>query len=206
MSVAAPIIDPFASALRYATAPFARGAAVQDLALGPDAAGLSTVAGYSFDVFCAQFDVQPGDLDVSYLLTLLAAVGDTPVTVELVYRNAVGSAMAEVLVPAGSLPGMTFVVPIRREDGLATLQSLRERPAAAPGAPAGHTGRDERRGNGDRFDEAGLPRGARRQLDRSPGHIAGVEPQARGGPERRADRRVAGLPRGGKILVSLRPA
>src|SRR5689334_4662259 len=137
MTAPVSITDPFSSALRYMTAPFARGAGAHDLVVGPDAAGLSTIAGYSFDAFRTQFGVQANDLEVSYLLTLLAAVGDTPVTVELVYRNALGSATAEVVVPAGSLPGMTFAVPIPREGGLATLQSLRERPAVPPGAPAG---------------------------------------------------------------------
>ena len=137
MSAPATIADPLASALGFVTQPYAQGAATQAVAIGPAIAGVSAVPAYSFAVFQARYGVQSGDIAVSYLLTLLAAVGEEPSTLTLTYINNLGTGTAQVMIPAGSLPGASFVIPIAAGGGIATLQSLREAPAPGPGAPAG---------------------------------------------------------------------
>src|SRR6516162_5838347 len=137
MTVPGATLDPFASALSHVTDPFARGAATQALAIEAATAGLSNVQGYSFNIFQTRYGVQTADLAVSYILTLLAAVGDEPATIDIAYVNDRGAGTARVVAPGGTLAGTSFVVPVPRDGGIATLQSLRERPAALPGAPSG---------------------------------------------------------------------
>ncbi len=100
-------------------------------------AGLSAVAGYSFAMFQAKYGVQASDLSVSYVLTLLADVDDEPATLDLGYANDNGAGTARIVVPGGTLAGVSFVVPLPRDGGPVTVQSLQEHPAAAPGAPSG---------------------------------------------------------------------
>src|SRR6185436_1012437 len=71
----------------------------------------------------------------------------------------------------------------------------------APGAPAGHTGRDQRRGD-RRQPGGGSP--ARRERASGGGgawHTARVEPRPRGDAAARVECRLESVPRGGKILV-----
>ena len=68
---------------------------------------------------------------------MLAGVGDEPATVDLAYVNDTGAGSVRVVVPGGTLPGASFVVPVPHIGGMATLQSLRESPAALPEAPSG---------------------------------------------------------------------
>jgi hypothetical protein len=137
MNVPGATLDPFGSALSHVTDPFARGAATQALQLEAAAAGLSQVQGYSFSIFQRRYGVQAADLAVSYILTLLATVGDEPATVDVAYVNDNGAGSARVVVPGGTLPGTSFVVPVPLEGGVATLQSLQESPAAPPGSSSG---------------------------------------------------------------------
>ena len=137
MNAPAVIADPLVSALGFVTAPYARGAATQVLQIGPAAGGQSTVLAYSFATFQARYGVQTADLSVSYMLTLLADLGEEPSTVVLTYVNDRGSGTGQVVVPAGALAGTSFVIPIPRDGGLATLQTLQETPAPAVGSPAG---------------------------------------------------------------------
>jgi len=133
----ASIADPFASALRYVTEPYVQGAATQALVLDPAVAGVSAVQSYDFTVFQTRFGVPATDLELSYTLTLQAELGDGPAIVEVDYRSDAGPGTARVLVPAGTLPGASFAVPLPRDAGLILLQTLRERPAPATGQPAG---------------------------------------------------------------------
>jgi hypothetical protein len=137
--LSAPVLisDPLVSALRFATAPYARGAATLDLQLAPAAAGLSNFEGYTFAVFQSSFGVQTEDLSVSYVITLRAPLGDGPVALGIGYTNDAGSGTARVLVPAGTLPGTAFVIPTPSGGGVVLLQTLQERPAPALGAPSG---------------------------------------------------------------------
>lgn len=137
MSAAALITDPFASAIRYATAPYARGVATQDIELGPAAAGLSSFTGYTFSVYQSTYGIQTSDLSASYTVTLTAPLGAGPVTLEIAYRNDDGPGTAQVFVPAGTLPGVSFVIPTPLTGGIVFLQTLQERPAPAPGAVSG---------------------------------------------------------------------
>jgi hypothetical protein len=153
MNVPGATLDPFGSALSHVTDPFARGAATQALQLEAAAAGLSQVQGYSFSIFQRRYGVQAADLAVSYILTLLATVGDEPATVDVAYVNDNGAGSARVVVPGGTLPGTSFVVPVPLEGGVATLQSLQESPAAPPGSSSGS----------DRWALTASPDRARRQ-------------------------------------------
>jgi len=94
MTVPGATLDPFASALSHVTDPFARGAATQALAIEAATAGLSNVQGYSFNIFQTRYGVQTADLAVSYILTLLAAVGDEPATIDIAYVNDRGAGTA----------------------------------------------------------------------------------------------------------------
>ena len=59
MTVPGATLDPFGSVLSHVTDTFARGAATQALMLGAAAAGLSSVQGYSFNIFQARYGVRP---------------------------------------------------------------------------------------------------------------------------------------------------
>jgi|GEM_PF-3683581 hypothetical protein len=133
----ATVADPFASVLRYVTEPYSQGAATQALALDPAVAGVSTVQGYDFTVFQTRYGVSMTDRELSYILTLRAELGDGPVTLEIDYLSDAGPGTAQMRVPAGTLPGASFVVPLPRDAGPILLQRLRERPAPVPGQPAG---------------------------------------------------------------------
>jgi hypothetical protein len=138
MSTVTPVVtDPFTSALRYITAPYTQGAAIQALSLAPDVAGQFSVQSYSFDVFQARYGVQRADIAVSYTLTLLADLDGGPATIEIDYQSDTGTGTTHVPVPAGTLRGASFAVPLPRNAGLIFLETLRERPLPAPGQPAG---------------------------------------------------------------------
>jgi hypothetical protein len=137
MTLPGATLDPYASALSRVTDPFARGAATQALAVGAAADGLSQVEGYSFGLFQTQYGVPAADLAVSYVVTLLAAVGDEPATVDIAYADDSGNGSVRVVVPGGTLPGRSFALPLPRGRGTAILQSLQETPAPAAGVPSG---------------------------------------------------------------------
>lgn len=129
------LADPMASALRYVTDPFARGAATQLLELGAANDGVSAVRSYSFEVFEARYGV--AQADPSYVLTLRSDLGSGPRTVEVDYQALSGSGTVRLEVPAGTLPGISFALPLPRHDGRLLLTALRERPAPAAGEPSG---------------------------------------------------------------------
>jgi hypothetical protein len=137
LSAPAQITDPLDSALRFITAPYARGASTLGLELGAATAGLSNFAGYTFSTFQARFGVEDRDVSVSYMVTLTAPSSEGPITVEIGYQGAAGSGTARVEIPGGTLPGQSFVVPTPTINGPVFLQTLQERPAPAPGAPSG---------------------------------------------------------------------
>ena len=138
MSTVTPVVtDLFASALRYVTAPYTQGATIQALSLAPAVAGQSTVQSYSFDVFQARYGVQRADIVVSYILTLLTDLDGGPATIEIDYQSDTGTGTTHVLVPAGTLQGASFALPLPHNAGLIFLETLRERPIPAPGQPAG---------------------------------------------------------------------
>lgn len=137
MSAALSIADPFESALGQVTAPYARGAATLSLAFGPAVAGLAPVLGYSFGVFQSQYGVQTSALEVTYALLLTAPLGDGPASLEIDYSGPNGNGTALITIPAGTLPGTSFIVPVPPQSGLVVVNSLLERPAPAVGQPAG---------------------------------------------------------------------
>jgi hypothetical protein len=137
MSANPRVFDAFASASRYVTAPYARGAATLELSLGPSVAGVANFLGYSFSAFQSRFEVQTSALEASYVITLSAPLGDGPVTLDIDYNNDSGAATAQLLIPAGTLPGTSFVVPLPAHGGLAFLETLHEHPSPDPGSPSG---------------------------------------------------------------------
>lgn len=102
--------EPFATALRYATAPYARGMATQALTLGPAAAGVSAVAGYDFSAVQSRFGLQLSDLVASYVLTLKTDQRDTPAVIEIGWAWSLGEGASRLVVPAGALAGESFGV------------------------------------------------------------------------------------------------
>jgi hypothetical protein len=131
MSAPLALSDPLASALRYITDPYERGAATQLLSLVAQSTGHYTVASYTFDVFQARYGVQREATEVSYILTLGADLGSGPVTVEVDYQSDTNSGMVSVLIPAGTLPGSSFALPLPHDQGPILLTALRELPVPA---------------------------------------------------------------------------
>ncbi|HMF40093.1 MAG TPA: hypothetical protein VKQ32_05345, partial [Polyangia bacterium] len=129
--------EPFATALRYATAPYARGTATQALTLGPAAAGASAIAGYDFFAFQSRCGVQSADVVASYVLTLKADQLDTPALVEIGWVSSLGEGAAQLLIPAGALAGESFGVPNLPSDPSLVLRSLSEQPPPTGTAPSG---------------------------------------------------------------------
>jgi Concanavalin A-like lectin/glucanases superfamily len=130
-------VSPFATALRYATAPYARGVATQALTLGSAAAGVSAIAGYDFATFQSRYGLQSADLVASYVLTLKADQLDAPAVVEIGWAGSSGAGTSRIVVPAGSLAGESFGVPGLPSDPNLVLRSLSEQPPPTGLAPSG---------------------------------------------------------------------
>ena len=135
--MSADVAEPFATALRYATAPYAQGVATQALTLGPAAAGVSAVAPYDFSAFQSRYGVQTAALDVSYVLTLGADQTSSPALVTIGWAGGLGEGVSQLLVPAGALAGESFGLPGLPSDPSLALTSLTEEPPPANGAPSG---------------------------------------------------------------------
>ena len=131
------LAEPFATALRYATAPYAQGVATQALTLGRAAAGVSAVAPYDFSAFQSRYSVQSAALDVSYVLTLGADQTGSPALVTIGWSGALGEGASKLLVPAGALAGESFGLPGLPSDPSLVLTSLTEAPPPANGVPSG---------------------------------------------------------------------
>ena len=131
------LAEPFATALRYATAPYAQGVATQALTLGPAAAGVSAVAPYDFSAFRSRYGVQTAALDVSYVLTLGADQTSSPALVNIGWVGGLGEGVSHLLVPACALAGESFGLPGLPSDPSLALTSLTEEPPPPNGAPAG---------------------------------------------------------------------
>jgi len=135
--VNAVIADPFGVALKNATAPYARATATQALPLGPATAGVCAVLPYDFFSFLSLYGLQAQDILATYSLTLKADQLDGPVLIRIVYDGIAGSGTSTLLVPAGSLAGMTFGVPGLPNDSSLVLRTLSEDPPPAAGAASG---------------------------------------------------------------------
>jgi hypothetical protein len=129
--------DPFAMAIRYLTEPYGRGSGTQTLRLGAAAGGVWPVVAYHFGTFSAKFGVQSGQIDVSYVLTLLDDQINGPAVVTLGYVGVAGPGTVDLVVPAGSLAGMSFAIVTLPVDPTLVLTTLTERPLPASGQPSG---------------------------------------------------------------------
>jgi hypothetical protein len=122
--------------LNYATAPFARGALACALTLEPAVAGTSAVREYNFLALAAGVGANPDALVVSYVVDLLADLGDSPVDLKIAYVVGGPSASVDLRIPGGAIAGTTYAIPL--PTGVAPiLSSLTELPAPQPGAPSG---------------------------------------------------------------------
>jgi hypothetical protein len=135
--MSADVAEPFATALRYATAPYGQGVATQALTLGPAVAGVSAVAPYDFSAFQSRYGVQTAALDVSYVMTLGADQTGSPALVSIGWVGGLGEGVSQLLVPAGALAGESFGLPGLPSDASLALTSLTEEPPPSNGAPSG---------------------------------------------------------------------
>ena len=133
----AAVADPFDITLRYATAPYARAVATQELPLSPAVAGVSAVLSYNFFAFLATYGLQAQDVVTSYSLTLKADQLDEAAVLQISYAGIAGAGTSTLVVPAGSLAGMTFGIPGLPNDPSLVLQTLTERPVPGVGQAAG---------------------------------------------------------------------
>ena len=137
--MSADVAEPFATALRYATAPYAQGVATQTLTLGPAAAGVSAVAPYDFSAFQSRYGVQTAALDVSYVLTLDADQTSSPALVTIGWVGGLGEGVSQLLVPAARWPARASACqdcrPIPASCSPRSPRSLRPR-TARPRGPA----------------------------------------------------------------------
>ena len=131
------LVHPLATALRYVTAPYARGSATQELALGPVTAGASDVLPYDFQVLQSEFGLGSHDVVASYLLELRSDQRSGPVVLDIDYVSGAGLGTIQVVVSEGSLAGTTFAVAPLPNDPDLVLTRLTEHPPPGPGAPAG---------------------------------------------------------------------
>jgi len=118
------------------TAPYRRGAELLDVPLGADVAGATIVGAYAFTEYHARYGREPGD--PRYLLVLKKDTGSQPLSVAVDFQVAAGPVvMATVAIPAHSLSGMSFYVPLPQPvpDGL-RLRALRQTSAVIPGPGA----------------------------------------------------------------------
>lgn len=92
------LVHPLATALRYVTAPYARGSATQELALGPVTAGASDVLPYDFQVLQSEFGLGSHDVVASYLLELRSDQRSGPVVLDIDYVSGAGLGTIQVVV------------------------------------------------------------------------------------------------------------
>jgi hypothetical protein len=135
MTTAVP--DPFTTALRYATAPYARGIATVALGLGPAVSGTSIVLHYDFSTLQMQYGLQPGDIVASYVLTVKADQLSGAAAIDIAYTGSAGAGTARVNIPAGTLAGTSFALAPLPADPALVLQSLTEHPIPGAGQPSG---------------------------------------------------------------------
>jgi hypothetical protein len=129
--------NPFALALRYATAPYAQGTATVELPLGPSQSGTSVVLPYNFGAFQSQYGVQENDIVASYILTLKADQLSEPAVIEIDYVGLAGTGTLRLVVPAGSLGGTSFALAPLPQDPQLILLKVNERPAPSATEPSG---------------------------------------------------------------------
>ena len=129
--------DPFAMALRYATAPYERGVATLALGLGPAVLGVSNVLPYDFSTLQTQYGLQPADIVASYILMLTADQLSGAAAVDIAYTSSAGAGTVQVAIPAGTLAGTSFALAPLPSDPALVLQGLTEHPSPAPGQPSG---------------------------------------------------------------------
>jgi hypothetical protein len=125
------------TALRWITAPYARGAATLDLVLGPALAGVSDVFGYDFQSMQTRFGLQSNEVSASYVLTLRSDQLDSAAIIEIDYVGSDGPGTLQFLVPAGSLAGASFLLAPLPKDPSLVLVRLKERPAPGPNDVSG---------------------------------------------------------------------
>jgi hypothetical protein len=136
-TIPTPVTDPFATALRYATAPYARGAATLPLGLGPAVSGTSTVLPYDFSTLQIQYGLQPGDIVASYVLTLSADQLSNAAAVDIAYTDSVRAGTVQIVIPAGTLAGTSFALASLPAEPALVLESVTEHPVPGPGQPSG---------------------------------------------------------------------
>lgn len=122
-------------ALENATAPYARATATQALPLGNAVAGVCAVLPYDFLSFLSLYGLQAEEVLTTYSLTLKADQLDGPALVRIAYDGVAGSGTSTLLVPSGSLAGMTFGIAGLPNDPNLTLRTLSEVPPPAAGKP-----------------------------------------------------------------------
>ena len=125
-------VDMRETALRWITAPYARGAAALDLTLAPAISGVCEVAPYDFAVTRTRFGLQANDIAATYVLTLLRDALEAPSIVEIDFFGVGGPGTVSLVVPAGSLAGAQFVVAPLPNDPELFLTRIRERPVPGP--------------------------------------------------------------------------
>ncbi len=136
-TVSAMFSAPFDVALENATAPYARATATQALPLGSAAAGVCAVLPYDFLSFLSLYGLQAEEVLTTYSLTLKADQLDGPALVRIAYDGVAGSGTSTLLVPSGSLAGMTFGITGLPNDPSLTLRTLSEIPPPAAGEASG---------------------------------------------------------------------
>jgi hypothetical protein len=136
-SVSSMSANPFALALRYATAPYAQGTATVELPLGPAQSGTSVVLPYNFGAFQSQYGVQANEIVASYILTLKADQLSGPALIEIDYVGRAGTGTLRLVVPAGSLGGTSFALAPLPQDQQLILLKVTERPAPSATEPSG---------------------------------------------------------------------
>ena len=89
-----PASGPFDVALRYVTAPYARGSAILALDLVQAGAGAADVRPYDFSTFQTRYGLQSKDIVASYVLTLRVDQLSGPAEVDIAYAGSSGAGRA----------------------------------------------------------------------------------------------------------------
>jgi hypothetical protein len=124
---------------RLVTQPYRQGAETLEIPLGADAGGFTLFRAYDFQEYHARYEINPPN--PKYVLYLKTDVPNGDVEVDVEYSFLGVNQTVRVHIPAGSMSGTSFHIPIPDETTASLrVNRFRQSPVPLPGAGAQNFG------------------------------------------------------------------
>ena len=123
----------------FLTAPYQRGAEMLNIPVGADTANETALGAYDFTLYNVRYGSDP--VDPRYVLLLNGDLGADALTVEVDYQAGAATATAIIAIPAGTLGGASWCIPLPTPVSSALrLTKLRQKPQPLSGTGAANFG------------------------------------------------------------------